>query len=465
MSDYSNEQQRNWFRIDVSEDRMQAFLIREMIPDQAEMVRFDSEQVYNELSARNIVFGLIHEAINRAVETGDERMLIARGKDPIPGRDASLKCSFDSGVFRKAVIEDSNSRVDLSYFPLVQNVSGGEVVAEIFPAGSGEDGMDVYGNAVKAVPGRDLTIQFGNNVVLNPGKTQVLAKVSGEPMFNGSLLEILPVKVIEGDVHGAIKFQGSLVVTGNIGPGSAVVASGDITIYGGVEQAAEIRSGGHLFVRGGIQDTAMIFCVSDFSARELIKSQVNCGGNLSVGDSIINSRLEVEKNVLAEGGRGQIAGGVLRCGGMVSAKSIGSRLGLDTVLEVGVSSKLKMDYQALEAEVRNHRINLDKVTQAIGLLRKTAQLTSDKAAMLESLEKTRAVLDETIMASEQKKDNLFQAIYHSARTYGRIIAKEIINPGVKVVMGRTTCSIREEIRSSVLWYTEEREIEIRNIAQ
>ncbi len=84
-------------------------------------------------------------------------MLIAQGRKPIPGVDASFKCNFDWGVFRKAVSEDgNNSKVGFSYFPLIQNVGSGQVVAGIFPAGSGEDGMDIYGNAVKAITGRDL---------------------------------------------------------------------------------------------------------------------------------------------------------------------------------------------------------------------------------------------------------------------------------------------------------------------
>ncbi len=124
-----------------------------------------------------------------------------------------------------------------------------------------------------------------------------------------------------------------------------------------------------------------------------------------------------------------------------------------------------MDYQTAEAEARNQRFNLDKVTQAIGLLRKTVQLTPDKAAMLGTLEKTRVALEETIVALEQKKDTLFQAFYDSARTCGRVTAKEIIYPGVKVVMGRTTSNIRKEIQSAVLWYFEEREIRVWNMAQ
>ncbi len=162
-----------------------------------------------------------------------------------------------------------------------------------------------------------------------------MARVSGEPMFNGIVLEILPVKVIEGDVHGTLRFQGSLMVTGNIGRARQTLHPG-ISLFM-AELRRRLRSvRGDIYLSGAESKTHRLFCISDLAARELIKSRVNCGGNVSVGNSIINSQLEVEKNVLAEGGSGQIAGGTLRCGGIVSAKSIGSRLGLDTVLEVGV---------------------------------------------------------------------------------------------------------------------------------
>ncbi len=48
---------------------MQAFLIREMLPGPAEMVAFDSDQIYSELAARNIVFGVIREAIEKRLKS------------------------------------------------------------------------------------------------------------------------------------------------------------------------------------------------------------------------------------------------------------------------------------------------------------------------------------------------------------------------------------------------------------
>lgn len=201
-------------------------------------------------------------------------------------------------------------------------------------------------------------------------------------------------------------------------------------------------------------DKSEISCGGDFSAKYIEHASVSCEGNITVREAIMHCQINSDLKVVCEGGKGLIVGGLIRSGEEISAKSIGSRLGTLTELEVGVKPKLKLESQELEEQLKQNKDSLDKAEKAIALLSKMPHLPDDRKEMLQNLIKTSYALKAQINEAETKRQGLLEEILVKSKEKGKIKVKDIIYPGVRVSMGKTTIMIQDEIKYAILAYNE-----------
>lgn len=446
-----------WCRVQVSNDAMEAYLVIE--PPIGEGNWPTKEDALKAISSEKVVYGIIDEAIDEAINKRQMKpVLIAKGKAPVNGTDAEINYLFETGVFRKAFIEDEFGRVDYRQVQNLQNVTVGQKIVEKIPATPGEPGMNVRGEEVKAIPGKDKQIKLGKNVAWTEDNLAIISTINGEPSLANNKVSVHEVYELKGDVNfqsGNINFLGSVIIRGNVESGFKVEAEGDITIYGNVD-SAEIKAGGNIFVKGGISgmDKGKVICGGDFSAKYIEHATVDCEGTITVREAIMHCQINADQKVVCEGGKGLIVGGLIRSGEEISAKTIGSRLGTVTELEVGVKPKLKLELQELEEQLKTNKESLDKAEKAIGLLSKIPNLPDDRKEMLQNLIKTSYVLKAQINEAEAKRQQLMEEILVKSKEKGRIRVKEVIYPGIRVTMGKTTIMIQDEIKYAVLVYNE-----------
>lgn len=446
-----------WCRVQVSNDAMEAYLVIE--PPIGEGNWPTKEDALKAINSERVIFGIIDEAIDEAINKHQIKpVLIAKGKPPVNGTDAEINYLFETGVFRKAFIEDEFGRVDYRQVQNLQNVTVGQKIVEKIPATPGEPGMNVRGEEVKANPGKDKQIKLGKNVAWTEDNLAIVSTINGEPSLVNNKVSVHEVHEIKGDVNfqsGNINFLGSVVIQGNVESGFKIEAEGDVTIYGNVD-SAEIKAGGNIFVKGGISgmDKGKVICGGDFSAKYIEHASVDCEGTITVREAIMHCQVNADQKVVCEGGKGLIVGGLIRSGEEISAKTIGSRLGTVTELEVGVKPKLKLELQELEEQLKNNKESLDKAEKAIGLLSKMPNLPDDRKEMLQNLIKTSYVLKAQINEAESKRQQLMEEILVRSKEKGRIRVKEVIYPGIRVTMGKTTIMIQDEIKYAVLVYNE-----------
>lgn len=446
-----------WCRVQVSNDAMEAYLVIE--PPIGEGNWPTKEDALKVINSERVIYGIIDEAIDEAINKHQMKpVLIAKGKPPVNGTDAEINYLFETGVFRKAFIEDEFGRVDYRQVQNLQNVTIGQKIVEKIPATPGEPGMNIRGEEVKANPGKDKQIKLGKNVAWTEDNLAIISTINGEPSLANNKVSVHEVHEIKGDVNfqsGNINFLGSVVIQGNVESGFKIEAEGDVTIYGNVD-SAEIKAGGNIFVKGGISgmDKGKVICGGDFSAKYIEHASVDCEGTITVREAIMHCQVNADQKVVCEGGKGLIVGGLIRSGEEISAKTIGSRLGTVTELEVGVKPKLKLELQELEEQLKANKESLDKAEKAIGLLSKMPNLPDDRKEMLQNLIKTSYVLKAQINDAESKRQQLMEEILVRSKEKGRIRVKEVIYPGIRVTMGKTTILIQDEIKYAVLVYNE-----------
>mgnify|MGYP001341827542 FL=1 len=444
-------------RIQVSNDAMEAYLVID--PPIGEGKWPTKEDAMQAISSEKVVYGIIEDAVNEAVNKHQLKpVLIAKGKPPVNGIDAEIKYLFETGVFRKALIEDEFGRVDYRQNQSLQNVIIGQKIVEKIPATPGEPGVNVRGEEIKATPGKDKQVKLGKNVVWTEDNLAIVSTINGEPSLANNKVSVHEVHEIKGDVNfksGNINFLGSVVIQGNVESGFKVEAEGDVTIYGNID-SADIKAGGNIFIKGGISgmDKSKVFCGGDFSAKYIEHATVDCEGTITVREAIMHCQVNADQKVICEGGKGLIVGGLIRSGEEISAKTIGSRLGTVTELEVGVKPKLKLELQELEAQLKQNKESLDKAEKAIGLLSKIPNLPDDRKEMLQNLIKTSYALKAQINEADHKRQELLEEILVKSKEKGKIKVKDIIYPGIRVTMGKTTIMIQDEIKYAVLVYNE-----------
>jgi uncharacterized protein (DUF342 family) len=411
------------------------------------------------IRAENIVFGLNESAIDSAItQRSAKGTLVAKGKAPTAGTDAEINFFFETGVFRKACLEDESGKIDFRQIQTIQNVTPGQVIAEKIPATLGVSGCDVRGRELPPTSGKDKVVKTGKNVDWNEDGTKIVATSGGEPTMVGGKVTILPIHELKGDVNfdtGNITFSGNLVVKGNVESGFKVEAEGDVTIYGNVD-TADIKAGGNLLIQGGVSgmDKSEIYCGGDFSAKYIEHVNVNSEGSITIKESIMHCQVSADSKIIVEGGKGLIVGGLVRSGEEISAKTIGSRLGTVTELDVGVKPKTKQELQDLEVQIKQNTDSLEKAEKAIAILSKIPNLPDDKKEMLKNLVKTSYALKAQIAEVETRHQEILTEIQNPSREKGRIKIKETIYPGVRVTMGKTTIMIQDEVKYATLVYCE-----------
>ena len=181
--------------------------------------------------------------------------IIALGKEPKNGKNAHFKPLvelFSDRIRKPTQLEDG--KVDLKDLGDIETVKPGEKIYKKIPLTFGIDGCNVLGEVLKAAPGKDAKLEESAGTVIDPDdKNVLLAKKEGLARIIESRMEVDDVYTLAEltPKQGHVKFNGSVVILGDVAPEMKIVASGDVLV-GGYVEAATIRCKGELTVLSGV---------------------------------------------------------------------------------------------------------------------------------------------------------------------------------------------------------------------
>lgn len=208
--------------------------------------------------------------------------VIASGKTPINGKNARIKqlvqCVQDRILRPK---ERKDGSVDMRDLGDITCVRIGEPLAQIVPLTGGVKGFTVTGVSLEPHPGENILIRAGEGTTISPKNNNLLISTSvGLPrsIENGMAIDDV-YKVKNVDVTtGHIKFEGSVIIDGDVCEGMKVLAKGDITV-GGFVESAQLEAGGDITILGGIIGKKQE--VDDLSTGEITMSvNIRAKGNI-----------------------------------------------------------------------------------------------------------------------------------------------------------------------------------------
>jgi len=438
---------------EISKDKLEAKIFL-TAPEGGKVFSFDD--IKNELFNKKIIYGIQEDAIRKIVENKifETWVTIAEGKSPVNGIDGKIAYNFDiNRELKPKYLEDGS--VDYKQLNLINNVKQGDLLAQIFRPTNGTPGMDIYGNTTPAKRGREVNIRPGKNVEVDNEGLKFSAAKDGQVYISENKLNVSEVFEVSGDVDtstGNISFNGTVAVRGNVKSGFTVEATGDIHINGVVE-AATLKSKGNIVLSRGIQGNNQAYIETDGNlvAKYIENAQIKCGGDIHA-DCILHSEVVAKGKIVLAGKKSLVVGGDIKVGEELRARIIGSHMGTNTRIEVGIDPDDKARYDELRnelMEIERNSENLKKTIDLLGRMAKTSQIPKSKEEILVKSLKTYQFLKD----KHQNLTNQFQQLEAKIQSLsnGKVHASGTIYPGVKIIILNSTRFINDELAFCTLY--------------
>ncbi|MDD2211451.1 MAG: FapA family protein [Clostridia bacterium] len=387
-----------------------------------------------------------------------QEWLIAEGKPSVNGKNANLKFHFQKEGIALKPKELGNGSVDFYDLSLIQIAMVGMTLVERIPPTEGTKGMNVLGEEIKAKPGKDVRLPLGVNTEIIDDNTKLVSTIEGQVNFINNKVNVYPTYELKGDVDfntGNIEFPGNVIVKGNVKNTFSIEAGGDVEIYGNL--AGTVISGGNLNVKKGIiQGKAEV--EGSIYVRYIENGSAFSKENVIVSEAIMHSIVKAEKKLSVSGKKGLIVGGDISAGEEISAKNIGSPMGTNTILQVGLTPVLIDEYKELCNHLKHYRENQEKSLKILNTLQKmqtTGGFSAEKKVVYNKVQNTYQQGETEIEKLENRKNELELQLEEVGNACIKVL--DTIYSGVVINIGKISLPLYEE-KSRLVFRLEDYEI-------
>ncbi len=465
------------FSIEIAQDKMSASA--EITTAQGGK-HMSAKAILNAAQAANVCKGFSKEQlINLAKQAAKEpagssvKSEIAQGRLPIDGKNAYIKLLVESAqdrILKPKKREDGT--VDMRDLGDIICVKVGDPLAKKVPLTDGIPGYTVTGEILEPTPGTDVEMSVGNGTVLSQKNNSVLVStLVGLPRIIENGMEVDSVYQMKNvDVStGHVKFEGSVIIDGDVCEGMKVFATGDISV-GGFVESATLDAGGDITIGTGIigkkqevesRDVSKINMSVNIKAGGKVFAKYSQYANircnsLRIEKQMMHNIVTVEKTVWVgskEKANGKLIAGYIRAGESVHAGTVGATAGSMTI--VSFTDKVNK-YLAKTAELEAAiKIESDKSSELNVAANKLKKLPKDKAkpeilAKVLSTYQHHAKNMGTLLLKKESIEKSLQAYMTSVY----VAANEKVYHGVQVEVGEFHDKTRREYGPSRLIYKE-----------
>ena len=209
------------------------------------------------------------------------------------------------------ILEDGS--IDFKEIGSIVEIKQRQAILKKVPAEKPEDGFNIYGEKVSGEMKQKEGYKVGSNIVPSIDPNIYASTIDGCLEIIEKTVSVSPISIVKGDVSyesGNVDFHGSVHIKGSVLPGFKVKAKGDIVIGQNVSDAI-LEAGGDITVKLGIEGKGKTKVVAGgkVKAKFITNSNVEAMGEIRVDDSIINSNVFSNEQILVTDKHGKIIGG------------------------------------------------------------------------------------------------------------------------------------------------------------
>ena len=426
------------FKLDISPDKMQA-TARFYAPS-LKGGRYQLREFLDELAIANIHYGVAGAEIEAFMKNIRycEDIVVARGKEPRHGVDARIEYYFNMDLHARPTLKEDGS-VDFFNLNTINHCQKGEVIAKLFPEDLGEPGINITGEKVK---GRDVKrkyLKYGRNITISDDKLTMISEVNGHVTLVDDKVFVSDVFEVENvdNSTGNIEYEGSVQIHGNVCTNFRVEARGNIEVKGIVE-GAYLKAGGDIILARGINGMGRgeLRAEGNIVAKFMENTTAIAGGYISTG-SILHSTIQAGDEITVDGKRGFITGGRVCATHKVTAKTLGTAMGADTIVEVGADPNTKMKIAELQKKIaeaaRVVRSVQPVLTATQQKLAKGIKLTPEQVQYMKSLIALTQAKNKEIEDSTVEIERLQISMGESVNA--QVVVTDVVYPGTKICIG------------------------------
>lgn len=437
-------------KVRLTDDKMMAII--RFYPPSLNGKYMTERDIMNELQRVNVTYG-ISEKVIKAYMAGRQfcrDIPIAKGKAVVQGKDAVITYHFETNPTAKPkLLEDGT--VDFHQLNLFTTVKNGDLLAELTPDIPGEPGIDVFGAPVLPYKVRPRVLKYGRNIRITEDKTKIYSEVDGDVKLEGDTVFVSNTYTVPADVDastGDIKYDGNVVVTGNVRAGFTVVATGDIQVNGVVEGAV-VKAGGNIVLKRGVQGMSKgsLEAGSDIVTKFIESCNVQAGGTINTGSSL-HSDLTAVDNIVVSGKKGFLIGGTVSAGKRIEASVFGNKMNTQTTLKVGVKPEVMERFKELTAQIRSAKEEILEQKQIIDTVKKKLK-EGQKILPNQAMLAKQAGENLKELSEQLEKDSAEYAMVKKEvdeNTNGRVVVNHTIYPGVQIYLSSRVYIVKD-IRS------------------
>ena len=435
--------------IEVSKNRM--FAVITFFKVEEETKDIDKDYIANELRKNSIVYGVVDDTVLEEIAANKKynfKYLIARGLEPVQGKNGTLIYKFDTEKrsIKPKVMEDGN--IDFKNLDLIEMTHEGDVLVSRTLAVKGKPGMDIYGKVVEEYKPKEAVLPKGKNVKISEDGLDLISEMDGQISFIEGRVSVFSSYEVPANVDnstGNVNFIGNVVVKGNVLTGFSIKAGGSVEVYGVVE-GAEIEAGGDIILYRGMQGMAKgkLKAGGSVTAKYIENSIIEAKGDVT-SSAIMHSTVKAGGAISSDGKRGLIVGGSLQAKNFISAKTIGSPMATITDIEVGVAPELAERLKELKDETLKYKSDIVKTSQMLEMLIKLKEvnkLTPEKEQLLEKTILAKKNIQDKLNEYSEEMNTIENDI--SEMKNGFVKAYNVVYPGVKIKIGNVFTNVREE---------------------
>ena len=456
------KKQKTTLIVEVAEDSMSATLKiiaspDVIIPDIEEVMEFVHSKALRVGVSRKRIRDLLQQVIDIEKLT-EVSNVIAKGLVPRNGKNSYIKALVPSALERVLRPQSSDgTKVDMRDLGDIICVKPNDAVAIRVPPSSGKPGRTVTGKVRLPAPGELLDIKLGPNTAVSQGDENIiLALVAGQPKFENNIMSIDETFTTKGvNVRtGNIKYDGAVIVNGDVAEHMEIVAKGDVTINGFVESSF-IRSGGDIIITQGAtgkmndEDCQLVARGSIF-VQHAQGIDMIAGKDINVAKQLAYSRAKAKGSLTVgsiDNPMGNLFASTVNCQKTIAAGSIGAISGSALTLDFSEGYNLLIDrltalsdvLKELTTKNADHEINLSSIN-----FRQVPEALKLKMRELNN------VLEAERILLSWLKEALFE-MQERKREYelnSRVIANKELFPGVIVKLNNKVWHGKQEYKRS-----------------
>lgn len=410
------------------------------------------DEIISELVRGGVKYGLVEERLTQLEKEREycTPIILAKATMPIEGKDAKITYYFNTDpTLKPKMLEDGS--VDFHTLDTICHVKAGDLLAELQPAVQGRPGIDVTGKPIRPAKVNNLILRHANRIHLSEDGLKMYSEVNGHVSLVDDKVFVSDTYEVAADVDsstGDIVCEGNVEVKGNVRTGYKIDAKGDVVVHGVVE-GAEIHAGGQIVLMRGIQGMSRgkLIAQGNIISKFIESAEVISRYGYVHSEAIMHSQVSAKTDVIVGGKKGFITGGSTRCSQIIEAKTVGSNMGTNTLLEVGVDPTIAEEYRRLEKQVPELETERESCVQNIVLLAKKLkqgeQLPVDKLLLLKHSQKRVAEIDKQIEDIDNRLEELQDDM--EMKENGMIRVSQTAYSGCKITISGAVYYVKTEL--------------------